>query len=257
MQQLEQRAYTRQEIADALSVNIKDSNHFKRNVENTLSKWGYGYEYSRAAVTITQVPSTPEERLKEILIRKLDMSSQINPYAFACFLTAFNDVQLFESMPWSERMDILSGYYGVDVSERTLQNWYDKLLQLKIAHKSDERVFWRTYYCYEVKCRSIVTEDSWDDMLKYFSRKTELLQEERNRLLANGETAQTATKKAWNYAYNQLWTEFGCCYYSCKVIELGAFGELEQDILQEIYELTRELAEAGFEQEEGESYANL
>lgn len=56
---------------------------------------------------------------------------------------------------------------------------------------------------------------------------------------------------AWRYANSELWTEFECCYYSCKVIKLGAFGELEQDTLQEIYELTRELAGAALEQEKG------
>lgn len=117
------------------------------------------------------------------------MNPQIDPYAFACFLTALSNECLFESMPWSERTKILSNFYGVDVSERTLQNWYDKLLQLKIAHKTDERVFWRTHYLNGVKWRSIVTEDSWDDMLKYFSRKTELYKKERNLLLTAGVTA--------------------------------------------------------------------
>ncbi len=69
MNQLELRSYPRAEIAEVLSVNIKDSGHFKRNVENKLSKWGYGFHYETAAVEILSKPETPEERLAEILYR--------------------------------------------------------------------------------------------------------------------------------------------------------------------------------------------
>ena len=86
MEQLELRFYTRQEIADALSVNIKDSNHFKRNVEAKLRHWGYGYEYSRSGVQITRRPETAEERLAEILYRHYEINVQTNPTAFACFM---------------------------------------------------------------------------------------------------------------------------------------------------------------------------
>lgn len=41
MQQLECRFYPRQEIAEALSVNPKDSKHFAERVKTTLDKWGY------------------------------------------------------------------------------------------------------------------------------------------------------------------------------------------------------------------------
>ncbi len=69
MEQLELRSYPRAEIAKVLSVNIRDSRHFKRNIENTLSKWGYGFRYETAAVEILSKPETPEERLAEILYR--------------------------------------------------------------------------------------------------------------------------------------------------------------------------------------------
>ncbi len=63
MQQLEKRFYSRQEIADTLGVNIKDSGHFKRNVESKLQKWGYSYNYTSTGITITRQPETPQERL--------------------------------------------------------------------------------------------------------------------------------------------------------------------------------------------------
>lgn len=52
MNQLEQRFYERSEIADITSANPEDSKHFKRNVENTLTKWGYGFEWLYGGATI-------------------------------------------------------------------------------------------------------------------------------------------------------------------------------------------------------------
>ena len=107
MQQLECRFYPRQEIAEALSVNPKDSKHFAERVKTTLDKWGYEYEYSRSGVEITGKPETAEERLREILIRKLNLDVQIDAYAFACFICAFTDIGSFDSMPWEERAELI------------------------------------------------------------------------------------------------------------------------------------------------------
>lgn len=80
MQQLECRFYPRQEIAEGLSVNPKGSKHFAEKVKTTLDKWGYEYEYSRSGVEITGKPETAEERLREILIRKLNLDVQVDAY---------------------------------------------------------------------------------------------------------------------------------------------------------------------------------
>ena len=39
------RFYTRNELAKITGTNIEDSKHFKRNAENILIKWGYGYSW--------------------------------------------------------------------------------------------------------------------------------------------------------------------------------------------------------------------
>ena len=39
----------------------------------------------------------------------------------------------------------------------------------------------------------------------------------------------------------QLWSEFNCCYYSCKSFSLNAFDPQISGCLFEIQELTREL----------------
>ena len=78
MQQLEARFYTRSEIADITKAKLSDSKHFKRNAENTLTKWGYGYEWTKYGATITHIPTTPEERLQEILIRQFHVDIQVD-----------------------------------------------------------------------------------------------------------------------------------------------------------------------------------
>ena len=115
MQQLELREYTRAEIAEVLSVNLKDSNHFAERVKDKLDKWGYGYDYSRRAVTIISKPETSAARLKEIVIRSFGMDIQVDAVQFACFLAAFTDIEGFETMPWEERAIVYYKRYGVTI----------------------------------------------------------------------------------------------------------------------------------------------
>ena len=125
MKQLECRFYSRSEIAEIVKRDPKSS-HFARDVQTTLNKWGYAYQYQRTGVEVTKQPETPEERLAEILIRKLNIDIQIDPKAFALFLFAFQDIEQFDSMPWNERADVLYFEYDVKVDERSLRNWCNK-----------------------------------------------------------------------------------------------------------------------------------
>ena len=178
MQQLECRFYPRQEIAEALSVNPKDSKHFAERVKTTLDKWGYEYEYSRSGVEITGKPETAEERLREILIRKLNLDVQIDAYAFACFICAFTDIGSFDSMPWEERAELMKYKYGVDVSDRTLRNWCSKLISSNIIQKCGKQTYWKTEIYGKEKYRSNVDPDD-EDMARYFQMKSKYLEETR------------------------------------------------------------------------------
>ena len=75
-------------------------------------KWGYGYDWTRGGATITYVPNTPQEKLKEILIRRFRLNIQVDMYAFACFITAFTDVPGFDCMPWKVREEEYQKYCG-------------------------------------------------------------------------------------------------------------------------------------------------
>ena len=229
MQQLECKTYSRIEIAELLSVNPKDSKHFKRNVETRLQNWGYGYEYTTQAVTITSSPETPEAKLREILIRQLNLDIQIDTKAFACFICAFTDIEGFASMPWGNRELILQQRYNVSVSERTLRNWSAVLIRNEYISKSEERTFWKTEMCGRDKIRTPVPEDD-PRMQEYFLRKSELLKE-----------LSPAHEDVWELTMKQLWSEFNCCYYSCKSFSFNAFDPAISGCLFEIQELTREM----------------
>ena len=106
-----------------------------RKEKQEKEKGSYEYEYSRSGVEITGKPETAEERLREILIRKLNLDVQVDAYAFACFICAFTDIGSFDSMPWEERAELMKYKYGVDVSDRTLRNWCRKLISSNIIQK--------------------------------------------------------------------------------------------------------------------------
>lgn len=249
MQQLEAKFYSRTEIAEELSLNINDNKHFKRNVENKLVKWGYSFEYSRKGVLITRAPETANEKLAEILIREYDLDIQIDTYAFACFITAFEDAETFESMPWSERADVLKEGYGVTVSDRTLRNWASKLFKTGTLAKSNDKSHWKTTLVYPgKKVRQWIDdiEDEMQQMAEYYERRRQLVKQYLNDNVTSGKEDFNKVKSAaWTFANQTLWSEYGCCYYTCKTVKPGAFDET--GCLQEIYELVRDIAADGEE----------
>ena len=221
-----------------LGVNAADSSHFKRNVESKLKTWGYGYDYARAGVTIQRRPALPEERLKELLIRKLGLDVQINPVAFALFVAAFTDIEGFASMPWGERARVLYERRGVSVDEKTLRNWFSKLIKNDIAVKSEETTYWRTDVINKVKTRSPATKE---DFLAYNTRKYQVYQDQLQAIKAATQLrGKEASTEAWKQTYRLLWAEYHCCYYSCKHLIFTAFNE-DADTLHELYELVTEI----------------
>ena len=229
------RFYSRKELAEILSVNINDSKHFADNVKAKLKKWGYGFEYVRAkGAVITSIPTTVEERLAEIMIRQYDLDVQISPYAFSCFVTAFSDIEGFDSMPWGERAKAYYFYSGIMVDERTLRNWCSRLMRQGAVSKADEVTYWKTEFIHGIKVRSQVQRE---ETLAYYARRSEIVQEEMEQNLSLGMSKKEAAKDAWAQAYGILWNELHCCYYSCRTFMFSAFSHDEQ--LLEVYELTR------------------
>lgn len=238
MQQLECRFYPRLEIAEVLSVNPKDSKHFKRNTTEKLNKWGYEYTYTPEGVEITGQPELPEERLKEILIRKLNLDVQINPYDFACFLCAFTDIGSFDSMPWKEREIQMKLKYETEVTDRTLRSWCNKLIGKDIVQKCGRETFWKTQRFGTEQHRTKVSADD-PRMAEYFQKKREYFEVAMLAAEKAGKKGKEAVLDAWDTTFKSLWREFGCCYYSCRGL---LFNAIEEDYIFEIYELAQEIA---------------
>ena len=254
MKQLELRDYPRTEIAEVLSVNLNDRRHFKRNVENKLSKWGYDYEYTTQAVKITSKPETPSERLAELVYRCIGMDVQVSALHFAYFIAAFTDIEGFATMPWAVKATEYYKRYETSVDERTMRGWCHQLIQKGIISPDGEKVAWMTTLDSTGKHREKVMEGYECDAIEYFKRRSEIFAEEYKWNLEKGippEEVRTqeqkqawAKKHAWQDTYKTLWEEYGCCYYYCKCFTLGAFGDgASHDELLEICELSHELAD--------------
>lgn len=240
MQQLEIKFYSREEIAQKLSVSLQDTHHFKRNVENRLRKWGYGYIYSTKGVWITRAPETPEERLSEILIRVFSLDVQVNVRAFAQFLDAFISIDGFSSMPWGKREEVLRQIYGTSPCEKTLRNWCSKLIAMGCIHRSEHRTYWKTSICEGHKERIAVAEDD-PERMEYFADRRRILQEETEKALSYGLPQKEVANRAWKNTIEILWVKYGCCFYSCKFFDLNACELTEGGYLYEVFELTEEI----------------
>lgn len=237
---MKERFYYKADLAQITGVRLEDAKHFKRNVESTLSKWGYCFEWVRGAgAIITHAPETAEERLQEILIRQFHVDLQVDMYAFACFVTAFSDIEGFACMPWAEREKEYYNYSGISVDQRTLSNWSRKLFEHGILEKGEIGSYWRTDVFKDGS--KIRTEVTAEEAQAFFDRRAELIEQNTEGLrMAVNLTAKEKRKQAWSDAYKVLWKEYGCCYYSCKAFYFTAIAE--QGTLAEMYELTREIS---------------
>ena len=237
MKQLNLGSYSRAEIAEILGVNIKDTNHFKRNVENKLTKWGYSFKYSRKEVTITRVPTTADEKLAEILIRGYDLDIRIDTNAFAAFFYSLVVFPEFSSMPWEERAVFLKDEFGVCVSDRTLRSWCSRLLQTSTVMKDDSnKTRWITGYYQGEKYRELVDgDDKLEEVAdEYYKDMRELLEQYK----------KLEKTEKWNIIRKTLWDKHKCCIYFCKSIVPSAFDSASSfETMQEMIDLVNEIAE--------------
>lgn len=237
MEQLELRTYSREEIADVLNINITDTNHFKRNVENKLNKWGYSYEYSRRQVKITKAPTSADEKLAEIMIRYYNMDIRIDTISFAAFLYSLVVYPEFSAMPWEERSKWLEEEFGVCVSDRTLRSWCAKFINSGYIVKNDDyKVRWVTGYYNGEKYRDIIDGDEKMEEFadKYYQTMKELLEKYKD---------LPRTEK-WQNVRSELWNKYKCCIYYCKGLQFSAWdNQMSLEMTQEVVELVNEIAE--------------
>lgn len=239
MIQLERKIYPKAEMAELLGLDPKNKN-FKRAVETTLTSWGYGYQfppYSKT-ITITDIPEG-EAKLAEILIREYGIDVRTNPIEFACFLHAFNYIEGFDSMPWGERAKTMADSYGVDVCDKTLRNWANKLFTSGTLMKCGEKSYWKSA---KISDTETLREpiDKYE-FLEFYKYRREAQSKAMAAMLMEGRTDyEEIRKESWTQAHFAAMNEYkGWCYFSCKTILLSAFDDKD---LAEVFEIVAEIA---------------
>lgn len=135
----------------------------------------------------------------------MELDVQTKPLHFACFISAFQDIEGFESMPWEERAEQIATYYDIkSVCDRTLRNYCHKLLDKDLIGKVDERTCWKTEIIDSVKIRTPVQQGD-KEMAEYFSRKYELINDLKRKCFSLGLRPKEANKIAWTEAMKILW----------------------------------------------------
>ena len=233
MKQLELRPYSRQEIADVLGVNIEDTSHFKRNVENTLLKWGYSFEYSRKQVKILRAPTSAAERLSELMIRLYDLDIQTDIYAFSCFLYSIAVYPEFNTAPWVEKSRILEDEFSVVVNDRTLRSWCTKLIDCgTLVKNKEQRSCWITGYYNGEKYRELVDGDQH-------------LEETAARYRRDMSYAMKRLND-WNEVFSEMWEKYHFCVYYCYGFSFSAFdARANHETIGHIIDLVNEITERG------------
>ena len=232
MKPLQMRFYSNREMAEVMGLDLHDHN-FSQKARRRLENWGYGFVFKpRRGFLITSIPQTPEERLADIMRRVLRINTQINPYEFACFFTmlAWDDTG-FRAMPWETRVLMMREYFGVNISERTLQNWRNHLCDTGAAEQWKHGGLWHTYTQDGRKIQEPADRTS-PEYKEYCSRRSALLKEF---------GYEAGRKEAWGEMVQDLYGELGCYYY-CDDILVNAFG---LDEIQEIMDLTIEVIQRG------------
>ena len=250
MEQLEIRAYERQEISVITGIPMVyesgNPNHdFIGRVRDRLEKWGYSCETPRGgAVIITHKPETAEDRLKEIMFRLfgLDIQTGTNgemdngATVFACFLHFMMTEQIAQTMPWGERYAWLEENYGVKVAYPCLNHWAKRLLENEIMDKStgkSDAMWWMTYYIDGEKHREPVDEND-PDLLAYKKRHDQIYSNKLRKTKDDWKSAYASTKK-------EMWQEYKCCYYQCKCLQVNGIISSE---IETVLELVEEIVES-------------
>jgi len=173
----------------------------------------------------------------------LNIDIQINPKAFACFISAFHEIDHFDSMPWDERAVWLDCEYGIQITGRTLRSWSNKLIEKGIFLKSEQRTFWKTEYHGRTKMRSPVDPEN-EELQSYYQDRKAYIQKSKKQMIEDNIDPKVAAANAWAMATMELLEKYHCVYYTCKSLNVTAFSEEEDNFLLEIYELVEEIVHA-------------
>lgn len=233
---LEKRFYPLAEMREIMNTQRKET------ITNNLTKWDYRYEWiPRKGVNIIETPdmSSPEQQLKSLLMRKLDLDVRADYKAFAAFFFKTMDDELFLTTPWETRAKILNQEFGIEISDRVLRKYNAKLVEKNMMVKADDVYeYWYTVYVGGEKCQDVVNDTDANDvaaMEDWFNKRKQYLQEaDIEYSKAIGEEGSINPNR-WKIAMNRLWETTKTVYYKVKGWQFNAFEDKD---IQELYRLS-------------------
>lgn len=234
MVRLEKKFYTLDEIAQV--VGRERNKQFSRDCQNDLSKWQYEYQWhKRRGVIITGLPFTSEEKLTSLLRNELKLDKQVEPYEFACFITALSFSNNFVSMPWDSRTAFFNQYYGNKVTQSTLKHWMKKLVDSGNVERFKKGALWKTVKDEHGDKVQVRVDANSDEYREYCDR--------RSALLTDFEKAdKQGRKQMWGHMVHALYLEYGVYYYSPAFV-LNGLGEQAEEICRLVAQIMAEQQE--------------
>ena len=243
IQKLEKRFYPRAEVAEIMGLVTNDKN-FANKVRTRLNNWGYEYNYSRNGVEITKVPTSAEEKLNELLIRKLNLNIQMDLKGFSVMMYLLDTDYEFRTSPWKTRETILFREYGMCIAESTMRNWARRLISDDVLMKSsDTPEVWRSYKdVFNRKCQERVSgnEEQMKEYEEYKAKRSQYL-EEADKAYQEETGSYLPSPTRWKDTFSRLWNEFQCCYYNVKPLEFGAW--FKDSDYEEIFSLAEDIVQ--------------
>lgn len=227
----QKRKYSKNEIAEILGINPANKN-FKRMVETRLANLGFteeDYKYIRGGeVIILWVPTELDEKI-QYLVRLIGIDTRVDVKAFAIFTYLMMRELDIQGAPWQEKADFIRENYDIDVSEKTLRNWTNKLIELDavIKDKNEFRWWCSTKINGEIIRYEVETEEQKQELQEY-------------RAFIRG-----FYERGEKLDFGTVWSKFGCKYYRSYYFRFGAWNNLA--ILDELLDVVEEyLAEEEF-----------
>ncbi len=243
MEQLELRAYTRDEISAITGIpQVYPSGSINKSfigrVQERLENWHYECETPRGGnVIITKQPTTALDRLHEIMMRKLDFDKQVSPREFAAFMHFMMTVPKAMHMPVEERLSIINQRYKpVCLSKSTLERWVNSL-EACDAILTDGTVRWKTEKMIDgslVRTLPDGSDEAHEERRAYTERMHELFDEYRTKKDLSGKALSKAV-------FATLWEEFSYGYgRPTPVLQWNGFN-MGPELYEELFLLVSEI----------------
>ena len=162
---LKLRVYCRLELEEIFQTSRTDS------IRRSLNRDGYTFECSgwgkKYKITITALPDPPTP-FEEFAMREFDCGPRTNFEGMETHFFLLFYHPDYQFLPSNHQTKFLEEHYGITVSDQTLRNWQNKLIDLNWIAKDKEKV--RYCLCRKDETPREMTEEQYKKAWhKYFS----------------------------------------------------------------------------------------